>query len=263
MSESAPMSESASTSAYAKIAAPPSTLRNWHLIIVALVASGLAYPLVKHFEKSFPMENLTVEMTNRIRANFDDPIAWAKERQNKWEGLSRNAMLNFGIFGCCLGTCLGLFSAIADRGTLVFILRSVLYGAGLGAVSGVAGGALAAWMALTLESSKQMDIMLRSTLIHSAGWVVPGLVCGLILSLTSRERRVALLMVGGVIGGLVAGGLYEPVAGILFQLDRTDIPMPEGTGNKYLFLAMGSVLMAIGARSATVLPSVRVASPRG
>lgn len=261
--ESDSTSNSSSNANGQQAPATVSRLRMWHLMIAALVAAGLAWPLVKHFEKSFPMANLTVEETNLLRANPDDPVAWAKERQNFWDSLSRNSMLNFGCFGCCLGLCLGLVSAFASRQSIVALLQNLLYGAGLGTVGGAGGGLAAAAMANALRNSREMDVTIRSSLIHGAGWIVPGLACGVILWVTCGERRLGLLSLGGLLGGLLAAMLYEPIAGILFQLDRTDLPMPEGTGNKYLFLAMAGVLMALGAKSATSLPAVRVAAPRG
>ncbi|MDB5388221.1 MAG: hypothetical protein JWM11_3867 [Planctomycetaceae bacterium] len=263
MSESIPVNEFATEPRDAPAPVPAMQLQTWHLIITALFAAGLAWPVLMHFEGAFPMENLTVEMTNRIRANAEDPIAWAKERQNQWDAVSRNSILNLGVFGTCLGLCLSLTLALVRGGPFWSMARTWAYGTGLGMIAGIAGGYLSARTAFALGRGKEFDVTLRSSLIHASGWIVPGLACGVILGLALGRRRLVRPAFGGMIGGLLAALLYEPLAAILFQLDRSDIPLPEGAGNKLMFLGLAAVLMLVGAWSAEVLPAARVGAPHG
>jgi hypothetical protein len=268
MSDSAPKNESASpeaASAASQSAAPsavPGRLRIWHLILAALVASGLAWPYMKRYERAFPMENLSVEMTNRIRAKADDPIAWAKERQNQWEAASRNAMLNLGIFGLCVGGCLGLTGSLNRRITLFHLLCSLVYGIVLGTVAGIASALVSAYIFLRVDKLPGMEVPTRSLIIHGMGLAVFGLFCGLILALTARPGRTGMLAFGGLLGGLIASLVYEPLAAICFQLVRSDIPVPEGPENKLLFLVLSSVLMLTCAWRVGSAPILRRA-PRG
>lgn len=248
--------------------APASRLRVWHLVVAGLLAAGLAWPFAMKFEKTFPQENLSVEMTNRIRARADDPIAWAKDRQNYWEHLYRNGVLRLGIFCICMGGCLGIATAATRYGSLLVRIRGVLTGLLLGAVAGVGSGFSAAAMAYYIDKNmRDADVTIRSPLIHGAGWIIPALMCGVILGLTSGNRRqvvptTMLHAFGGVLGAFFATMLYEPLAGWLFQLDRTDIPFPEGTANKFLFMGLAAVLMMTSAWWAGVAPLVRRSSPR-
>lgn len=242
---------------------PEMRVRAWHLVLAGLIAAGLAFPFLKYFEDAFPRQNLTVEMTNRIRANADDPIAWAKDRQNYWESLSRNSMLNLGIFGLCLGSCFGLVLSLNQGGTYQRIARNWIYATAAGVVAGIAAGLLSATVAYALQNAKGIDVAIRSCAIHAAGWIVPGLTCGMLLGLISGRRPFVLLAFGGLLGGLAAALLYEAMAALVFQLDRTDLPVPEGSGNKFLFLAVAGLLILLGPWTAAVLPSKRVPASAG
>lgn len=230
------------------------------LVAAALLGAGLAWPLLMHFEKAFPVPNLPVEMTNRLRVRNDDPIAMAAERVNRWNSVSRNSTLNFGLFGICLGTCLGLAGGLSAGWTARKLVVSIVRGAAIGGISGVLGGLLAAVVSYSLRDAFHIDTSLRAAMIHSTGWLIPGLACGIILGMSLGGRKLALLAVGGLLGGLFSALLYEPLSGILFQLERTDIPLPEGSWNKLMFLFLAAESMVMGAWIADAVPVKRVAS---
>lgn len=208
----------------------------WLLLIVALLAAGISWPFVNRFADAFPNPGLDEDMTNRIRADRNDPIAWAKDRELRLLSLTRNAALNYGFFGLCLGASLGLVAAKSAGGSVASVLRSAALGLVLGAIGGAVGGFATGRVALEIDYPNGPDTSIRSMVMHAPGWGLVGLACGAAVSFASG-RRLAPLLLGGAVGGALAAVVYEQLAAVLMQLDRSDLPVPEGSANRLLFLA--------------------------
>ncbi len=209
--------------------------------VTALFATLLAWPLAIAFEGRFPVENLSVEMTNRIRNNRDDAIAWAKERSNRWESMYRTSVACLTGFGAVLGCVSGLLGA-TKTAPLLARMRYLLAGLMLGALFAAAGAYLEAGFLIKIEKFG-LDPMYGTMLGHAVAWTV--IAVGLALSSTlSVSGWSSKLGAAGraAVGALLAAVCYPPIAAILFPLDRSDLPIPEGNLNKLLFLGTAAVL---------------------
>ncbi|MSR58617.1 MAG: hypothetical protein EXS05_13350 [Planctomycetaceae bacterium] len=237
------------------------------LLCAALLAAGASWPFVDRFADAFPNPGLDEDMTNRIRADRNDAIAWAKDRELRLMSLSRNAGLNYGFFGLCLGSCLGLTASCSMAAGVGGALRGAALGALLGAISGVGGGLISGWVALQVDHPGGLDTAVRSVLMHAAGWAPIGLACGAIVALRLGHSR-GPLMAGGLLGGAFAAAIYEQSAAIVCQLDRSDVPVPEGAANKLLFLvctglSIAGVLAALNSRPGQTLQSAAPSPTNG
>lgn len=210
--------------------------------VAAILAALLALPLAATFDGRFPIENLDVEMTNRIRNNRNDAIAWAKERSNRWESMYRTTVACLAGFGATLGGVAALLGVVTTAPILVR-LRWLAAGIVLGAVCAALGGYLESGLLIKIEKLT-LDPMIRTMLGHAVAWLVLGVGVAIAATLSVSNWNAKLTAVGRCSGGaLTAAVLYTPLAAILFQLQRSDLTIPEGTGNKLLFLGLAAVSM--------------------
>jgi hypothetical protein len=207
--------------------------------LLAVVASLMAWPALLVIDGKFPVENLSVEMTNLIRNNRNDPVAWAQERMNRWTSLAKTASICLAAFG---GVFVGLASA-RDEATRRWSLRKFLAGVGFGAGAGILGGLAEATLVVRLERLFS-DRLLLSAMGHAVGWafLATALVLMLGMSRPSPARWLTRLL-EGVGGAVVASLVYAVVAAVAFPMLRSDLPIPEGALNKLVFLLVASGVM--------------------
>ncbi len=245
-------------------AAPPSSSRSRRASVLALLVAGLlggavSAPLVHRYENQFPMVNLTVEETNLLRANPDDPVAWAIERGNRWDALFRNTALCMAIFGAVLGAAVGLADGLVQRSPgRGFALMGLL--ALCGAVSGLPAGLANGVIGLEMQDNRDSDPLPYAMAMHVSSFVIVSLAIGAGLGFRSRKWSV---LIRAAAGGLVAGLLFAPLASFLFPLYRTDLPVPEGIPPKLVFLmtAGGLIGVCIGRSPFRVFSAVPVGAP--
>ena len=214
------------------------------LLIAGAIGGAAVSPLVHRFENQFPMVNLTEEETNLLRANPDDPVAWAIERGNRWDALFRNTALCIGIFGALLGACLGLADGFVQRSPgRALIMMGLL--AVCGAISGPLAGLADAAIGLRMQDNRDSDPLPYAMAMHVSSFVIVGTVIAIGLGACSRRWSV---VIRAAAGGLTAGLLFAPLASFLFPLQRTDLPIPEGLPPKLMFLiaAGGLIGLSIG-----------------
>lgn len=243
--------ESLSSSALSPQAPPAAveqSTRRWGLLLylsAGLLGALVAWPWLIHFENRFPVENLSVEMTNRIRNNREDPIAWAQERHNRWTSLHRNTAVCLAGFGLAVGAALAMAAGVARRSARLVLLGAVT-GAACGAVAGAAGGVLEAALLMRLEG-ENLQLAHRTVAGHAVGWSVAfaGMALGVAI-VVGRLRRAPYLIGSVIVAGMAAAALYSPLAAILFPLDRSDFPIPEGDGNKLLFAGLAAGFAGLG-----------------
>ena len=211
------------------------------MLFAGVAASALAAPVLEQYQDYFPMIGLTVEETNLIRADPDDPVAWAIERANRTEWLFRNAALQMGLYGVILGAFLGLSEGLLVRS----IWKAPLFSVAL-AACGAVGGILAALSAASLGTKMGDDITADPTQLtlamHAAVFAIIGLALGLGSAILTRKSSV---IVRGAGGGLVAGLLFLPLAMFLVPTERTNLPVPEGLTSKFLFLILAGGLIGL------------------
>jgi hypothetical protein len=221
----------------------------------ALLASLLALPLAVTFDGRFPVENLDVDMTNRIRNNRNDPIAWAKERSNRWESMYQTTVACLTGFGALLGgvaTWLGTSSTVPIMSRMRWLFAGVL----LGAISAAIGGYLEAGLLIKIEKIT-LDPMLRTILGHAVAWSVIAAAVAMAATFSVPGWKEKFAAIGRACGGaLIGAAIYTPSAAILFQLLRSDLPIPEGFGNKLLFLGTaGMAIFGMLGSSTAMLPA--------
>lgn len=208
----------------------------------ALIASLLALPVAVTFDGRFPVENLDVEMTNRIRNNRTDAVAWAKERSNRWESMYRTTVACLTGFGAALGGVAALLGSVSTA-TVLTRLRWLAVGVVLGAVCAAVGAFLEAGLLIKIEKLA-LDPMLRTMIGHAVAWLVIGGGVAIAATLSTPKWGEKRSAIGRTcVGAIGAAVVYTPSAAIMFQLLRSDLPIPEGVGNKLLFLALAAVSM--------------------
>ncbi len=219
------------------------------------LAALLAWPGVMTLDGRFPVENLSVEMTNRIRNNADDPVAWAQERTNRWSSLAKTSASCLAVFGGIFGGLMG--GAIGARRwwSPKYALLGLICGVG----AGIGGGVLESTLLIRLEKAG-LDPLLLTALGHAVAWGC--LATALVVVMRWVQGRASGLMaqLARVWGAAAATALiYALVAAIAFQMLRSDLPIPEGAGNKLLFLLLGA--WALGAALLRpITPRQRVAA---
>lgn len=218
----------------------PRRLLLW--LVVAGMISVLALPLAVVFDGRFPVANLDVEMTNRIRNNRHDAIAWAKERSNRWESMYRTTVACLAGFGALMGGVAAFLGAV-PQSSLLKKLQWFAAGVCLGGVAAALGGYLEAGLLIKIEKLP-LDPTLRTMLGHGLAWMVLGLGVALAATFSATSWSERLVAVGrACLGAILATITYSPVAAVAFQLVRSDLPIPEGTGNKLLFLGTAGLAL--------------------
>ena len=226
----------------------PSTPRRLSFLstlLVALLGAAVALPAVISLDGAFPVENLSVEMTNRIRNRSDDPIAWAKERSNRWTSLYQTTAACLAVFGASVGTFAGFALSFRTQ-PLLTTLRSAVLGGLIGGLSAAAGAMLEAAFLIKIETLT-LDVTLKTIIGHAVAWSVLAAGLSLLFIPIHRDLRGYLTMLSrGIVAGSVAALVYSPLAAIVFQLERSDMSIPEGSLNKLMFLSLSALLILYG-----------------
>ena len=229
----------------ARSSANPQSLRFLTTIIVSLLGALVALPAVNSLDGAFPVENLSVEMTNRIRNRSDDPIAWAKERSNRWTSLYQTTAACLAVFGASVGAILGFTLSFMTQPILA-TLRSTVWGGLIGGFAAAVGAMLEAGLLIKIETLA-LDVTLKTILGHAVAWSVLAAGLSLLFIHFRRDPRGYMTMLGrGIVAGTVAALLYSPLAAIVFQLERSDMSIPEGSLNKLMFLSLSALLILYG-----------------
>lgn len=153
----------------------------------------------------------------------------------------------FGILGGLTGLLLGL----AGGATAGSLRRAALAG-GVGLVLGASVGAGVTWLTLPgFERGRAADTgdLLASLLMHGSFWIPIGAVGGLALGLGRRDR-IALAMLGGAVGALVATVAYELIGGMIFPMAETGAPISLTGTTRLLGRLLVPILAAVGAAMA-------------
>lgn len=213
--------------------------------LVFAVVGGLAglvtAPVVDRYDDHFPMVSLTVEETNLIRADPNDPVAWGIERQNRWNWIFRNSALCLGMFGAILGAGLGLAECIRIRKPLkgiTVLALSVL----LGVVGGVLSAAVDASIGIRMQDNIGSDPLPYAVAMHIAAFCLIGMGIATGMGLTTRRWSAVFRAFAG---GLVAGVMFAPIAASAFPVYETDLWIPHGLLPKFLFFGLAGLLLCL------------------
>lgn len=218
----------------------------WVTVVAALLASLIALPGVASLDGRFPVENLSVEMTNRIRNNRDDQVAWAKERSNRWVSLSLTTISCLAVFGVSIGAIFGVLQASSSESATV-MAKGFLVGGLIGLFAGVIGASLEASLLMKLEATG-LDLTIRALIGHAVAWSTIGLGMAVVCTLFGPHRHFLQVAGRAIAAGVGSAIVYAPAAAVFFQLQRSDLSVPEGLLNKFFFLFSAAIFLGYGAR---------------
>jgi hypothetical protein len=160
----------------------------------------------------------------------------------------KNAALAFAVQGACLGLALGLAGGLAAGSARAGVVAG-LAGAVLGAA--LAYGASAALQPLyyrNVQLDQHDQGLAVSMLVHGGIWAAAGLAGGVAFGLGLRRERssIARAAVGGVVGALLAGFLFEVTAAMAFPAASTTRPLSLSGESRLMAKLMASLLSAAG-----------------
>lgn len=212
------------------------------LAIVGVVGGCLSAFVVNHYYSDdanapFPRVGLTVEETNLLRADPNDPVAHAINRQNSWDAYFRNSSFGIAIFAVMCGVAISFVDGMLYRSIGVALLLAIA-AAVLGLISGLASGLDAAFFSLQMDdagNSGGADPALLTLALQGSIFAIVGAAIGGVVAIATR-RLAAVLR--GAAGGLVAGLLFMPIATIVFPLLQTNRAIPESLFPKMLMFAV-------------------------
>jgi hypothetical protein len=153
-----------------------------------------------------------------------------------------NTAFVYGLLGCITAAFFAVAEGVARR-SAGYAVVGVLLGMVSGAVFGALGGAAAQYI-----EPAQINVgrMVRTILMHGAGWSITGLGVGLGCTLPSwRWKTTGLAVLGGIVGGAVSALLFCTLAGLLFSGFNTDLAVPAGSGPRLFWFVLTASLMAI------------------
>ncbi len=195
--------------------------RLWALAMAAAVVAGLLTWMigertVRFFEP--PPRPTRARGLTMNRPSFDSRVA----------AELKNATLTFGVFGAGLGLAMGLAGGLGRRARRA-AMSAAAFGLVLGGtVGGMASAAVLPFYYRKLDVAQEAlshDLILPF-LVHAGIWSSVAATSGLAFGIGLRSRRrLALVALHGLLGGLLGAGIYEILAALAFPTGRTTEPL--------------------------------------
>jgi hypothetical protein len=154
-----------------------------------------------------------------------------------------NTAVVYGLFGGIVAAFFAVAEGAARR-SAGYALVGALLGLVIGAVFGALGGGVGQFIQMSTEPA--VDRMVKTMMVHAAGWSITGLGVGLGFAIASwRGKIIGLAVLGGIVAGGVSALLFSILAGLLFTGFNTDLVVPAGSGARLFWFVLTSSLMAI------------------
>lgn len=147
---------------------------------------------------------ITPEERTVLMARLDEQEAWAQFIAN---------VLFYSVAGMTIATCLAIADAVVERNTRAAIINGSV-GAALGLVGGIVVSLLVdqIYTAVVGEFGGAVEPR-RQMMARAASWGVLGVFLALAPGLVMRNvRKLGIGLVGGALGGVVGGLLFDPLA---------------------------------------------------
>jgi len=195
-----------------------------------------------------------VEAANTVRLVNEFQVSGNQQLAARSAAITTKATLSYGLLGAVLGLTLGLAGGLTRRSAGGAILAAIA-GLILGTLAGSGSARLVVPVFLRNENTTVADDMILPLLTHGAIWSAIGVGAGLALGIGLRPSPslTVRVILGGLLGALLATMIYELVGGLAFPLDQTGQPISAGIGSR-LFARLVLVLsVAAGA----ILPTRR------
>jgi hypothetical protein len=195
--------------------------RLWALAMAAAIVAGLLTWMIGEHTVGFfepPPRPTRARGQTMNRPSFDSRVA----------AELKNAALTFGVFGAGLGLAMGLAGGLGRRAP-----RAAIWAAAFGLVLGGAAGGVASATVLPFyyrkldvaQESLSHDLILPF-LVHAGIWSSVAATAGLAFGIGLRSRRrLTLVALHGLLGGLLGAAIYEVLAALAFPTGRTTEPL--------------------------------------
>ena len=230
----------------------------WSLLAAGVLGGLLGGAAISQYHQHFKLAQLDMEMEAISRADAADPRLEPYHRQRGWEPFWKNTTLNFCLVSVALGGVMGVAAGLG-RKSFGAVIAGLMLGAAIGALFGAGGGWVAAvlwehfnWNYIRYVTPSE-ETLKYSTYIalsaHAVAWTAIGISLAVTVSLVARKRILVLdYAVTSVFAGFIATGMYAALASLLFPLNRSELVIPTGAENQFLFvmLAGGLFGLAIG-----------------
>ena len=201
-----------------------------------LLGAALAWLLIDQFYGSIPRADVPELAAGPPGGAVGERLAVLNFAAFRW-----NVALAAGLFGAAVG---GLFGAAAGlqrtaRAAGGGAILGVLLGALCGAVGGYIGTEIGGWTA-------SLSLSYQTILTHVTMWGAAGAGIGLAAGLARRAPGSLLVSaIGCIAAGLLGAVLYSPLAALAFPGDDSDLAVPDGTLNRFVWVLLPAVLMAV------------------
>lgn len=154
-----------------------------------------------------------------------------------------NTLLTMGLFGGLVGAALATAEGWGRRSW-----GMAAAGGPISAAVGLLFGGLAAWLALLLDACDAARLNLvdlgKTALVQAVMLATLGAGLGIGVGLLSRSRKTVLrCLLGGWLGGCLAGFLYPVAAAWLLPAADTESVIPRGPVNHLLWIGMVAGLL--------------------
>lgn len=222
----------------------------WLLPGFAVLGALAAWLLVERFHGIITMPEEIAALQSQVMGNQDVARRVEEARQTARD---RNTVLAIGLLGVSIAGALGFGEGLARKSVRAALAAGGL-GIALGALFGGLGGLLDIILGPRLSRIHSLDPMHRTVILHAIAFVLVGLAAGAAAGLSSR--RVAIIRrrsIAGALGGVLAALLYSPTAALLFRMENSDLPVPNGSWNRLYWAALASVLMALAVLCASAV----------
>ncbi|HVJ80929.1 MAG TPA: hypothetical protein VNC50_07640 [Planctomycetia bacterium] len=204
---------------------------NWFVLLVvgAIAGAGGAVALEK-FEGQIKIREYLygrVSLKNDQTFNPEERVEAKRQRiETGTRGIARGYALIAGAIALLLCFAEGIAQRSVVMATFGALLAAAL-GAGLGAGAGLA---TESWRLDMVEKAQGQSLELSKVIMFQAGgFALLGLAVGLAVAIGTTLRRIPPMpIIAGVIGGVIAGAIYYPLAGIAFPTEVSDLSIPTG-----------------------------------
>ena len=154
-----------------------------------------------------------------------------------------NTAVSFAMIGMCLCAAAGIAAGL-HRKSAAALAKGLSAGVVLGGVCGAVAGLSEVFIGSSLDRIEGFDSMLKLMIVHAAAWVLISLSLAATVAVAGKNSVVEA-MGRAAPGGLLAGLLYLPIAGILFVGNKSDLYVPEGNINRLFWISLSGLLIVL------------------
>ncbi len=221
---------------------PANETLGWSLVIIALIGALIGFAVMSKYGQPIA---LSKEMADIGPMSPPDQIAL------KNAATERMVLVNSITSFCLLATSVGVLLG-AWAGTYHPSRVRIVVGAVVGLILTAAISAAAAYAGIQLKARLHpipvgtLSLSAKTICVQMLAWGLTGMAfCSAIALAAGRAKALPKYAGAGLLGGILAGVVYPPLAAVLFQMDDTDQLVPLGTASGLVWGAVSTGLIAI------------------